>query len=223
MVYFEERARGEVIVRLRDLLHDEGLLFTGYSELSSFLQAGFKQVDYPRSFACRKVATDVAPDSRAAGPARAILPSGGTATPPETETAATIHEAPKQRGIALTYAKKPLIEPQAAPPPVGFAEAAELAGRGNLEAATTICERLLAEGTQDPEVYSLLGVISESGGNLEAAEDLFRKALFLDPHHYQSLLHMSLLSERHGDYDGSRLYRARAGRVLSQQEGDRAA
>jgi len=34
---------------------------------------------------------------------------------------------------------------------------------------------------------------------------------------------MSLLSERHGDYDGSRLYRARAGRVLSQQEGDRAA
>jgi len=44
--------------------------------------------------------------------------------------------------------------------------------------------------------------------------------LFLDPHHYQSLVHMSLLCERHGDIDGSRLYRARAGRVLSPQEGN---
>jgi len=86
-----------------------------------------------------------------------------------------------------------------------------------------MCERLLAEGTRDPNVYSLLGIISESGGKLEAAEDLFRKALFLDPHHYQSLLHMSLLCERHGDMDGSRLYRARAGRVHSQQEGDQEA
>jgi chemotaxis protein methyltransferase WspC len=62
-------------------------------------------------------------------------------------------------------------------------------------------------------------VINESGSKLEAAEDLFRKALFLDPQHYQSLVHMSLLCERHGNIDGSRLYRARAGRVLSLQEG----
>jgi chemotaxis protein methyltransferase WspC len=92
-----------------------------------------------------------------------------------------------------------------------------------LGAATAICERLVAEGTRDPDVYSLLGVINESGGKLDAAEDLFRKALFLDPHHFQSLVHMGLLCERHGDTDRSRLYRARAGRVLSQQEGDRGA
>jgi chemotaxis protein methyltransferase WspC len=112
---------------------------------------------------------------------------------------------------------------QADPPPVSIGEAGQLADRGKLEAATAICKRLLAEGAQDPNVYSLLGMISESGGKLEAAEDLFRKALFLDPHHYQSLLHMSLLCERHGDIDGFRLYRARAGRVLSRQEGDREA
>jgi len=116
-----------------------------------------------------------------------------------------------------------LKAPQAAPFPVSIEEAGQLADRGELAAATAMCERLLAGGTQDPDVYSLLGVISESGGRLEAAEDLFRKALFLDPHHYQSLLHMSLLCERHGDIDGSRLYRARAGRVLSQQEGDQEA
>jgi chemotaxis protein methyltransferase WspC len=110
--------------------------------------------------------------------------------------------------------------PHVTPHLPGIEEAGQLADRGELAAATAICERLLAEGAQYPAVYSLLGVISESGGKLEIAEELFRKALFLDPHHYQSLVHMSLLCERHGDIDGSRLYRARAGRVLSPQDGN---
>ena len=236
LIYFEERARREVIASLRDLLDEDGLLFTGHSELMPFLEAGYQRVDYPQSFACRKAGpAHVAPVPRAAGPARATLKGG--ATPPETEglqsifghcqiateAPATIHQARKLRRIAPAYANKPLKAPQAAPPPASIGEAGQLADRGKLEAATAICERLLAEGAQDPNVYSLLGVISESGGKLEAAEDLFRKALFLDPHHYQSLLHMSLLCERHGDIGGFRLYRARAGRVLSRQEGDREA
>ena len=209
LIYLEELARREVIASLRDLLDGDGLLFTGHSELMPFLEAGYQRVDYPRSFACRK-----------GGPPRESIFGRCRIA---TEAAATIHQARKQRRIAPAYANKPLKAPQAAPPPVSIEEAGQLADRGKLEAATAICERLLAEGTQDPNVYSLLGVISESGGKLEAAEDLFRKALFLDPHHYQSLVHMSLLCERHGDIDGSRLYRARAGRVLSQQEGDRVA
>jgi chemotaxis protein methyltransferase WspC len=209
LIYFEERARREVIASLRDLLDEDGLLFTGHSELMPFLEAGYQRVDYPQSFACRK-----------GGPPRESIFGHCQIA---TEAAATIHQARKPRRIAPAYANKPLKAPQAAPPPVNIGEAGQLADRGKLEAATAICERLLAEGAQDPNVYSLLGVISESGGKLEAAEDLFRKALFLDPHHYQSLLHMSLLCERHGDIDGFRLYRARAGRVLSRQEGDREA
>jgi chemotaxis protein methyltransferase WspC len=209
LIYFEERARREVIASLRDLLDEDGLLFTGHSELMPFLEAGYQRVDYPQSFACRK-----------GGPARESIFGHCQIA---TEAAATIHQARKPRRIAPAYANKPLKAPQAAPPPVSIGEAGQLADRGNLEAATAICKRLLVEGAQDPNVYSLLGVISESGGKLEAAEDLFRKALFLDPHHYQSLLHMSLLCERHGDIDGFRLYRARAGRVLSRQAGDREA
>jgi len=209
LIYFEERARREVIASLRDLLDEDGLLFTGHSELMPFLEAGYQRVDYPQSFACRK-----------GGPPRESIFGHCQIA---TEAAATIHQARKPRRIAPAYANKPLKAPQAAPPPASIGEAGQLADRGKLEAATAICERLLAEGTQDPNVYSLLGVISESEGKLETAADLFRKALFLDPHDYQSLLHMSLLCERHGDIDGSRLYRARAGRVHSQQEGDQEA
>ena len=249
LIYFEERARRKVIASLRDLLHEDGLLFTGHSELMAFLEAGYQQVDHPQSFACRKggplqgsivipqsrVATHVAPVPRAAGPAPAALKGGPT--PPETEglqsifrrcqiateAAATIPQVRKRRRIAPANTRKPVGMPHVTPHLPGIEEAGQLADRGELEAATAICGRLLAEGTQDPAVYSLLGVINESEGKLEIAENLFRKALFLDPRHYQSLVHMSLLCERHGDIDGSRLYRTRAGRVLPQQEGDREA
>jgi chemotaxis protein methyltransferase WspC len=209
LIYLENGVRREVIASLRELLHEDGLLLTGHSELMPFLEAGFKQVDYPQSFACRK-----------AEPQREST-SGHCQI--STQAAATISQPKKPRRIAPANARKPLSVAQTAAPPPGIEEAGQLADRGELEAASAICRRLLAEGSQDPDVYSLLGVLSESGGKLETAADLFRKALFLDPHHYQSLVHMSLLCERHGDIDGSNLYRARAGRVFSQREGDQAA
>ena len=237
LIYLKELARREVIASLRELLQEDGLLFTGHSELMSFLDAGFQQVDCPQSFACRKVATHVAPVPGAAGPAPAVPPCGSGATPPEsvgsriifgrsrkaTEAAAAIPQARKSRRSAPASASKPPTISEPVPLPPGIEEAGELADRGELAAATAICKRLLAQGTKDPDVYSLLGVIAESREKLEAAEDLFRKALFLDPDHYQSLVHMSLLCEQHGDIDGSRLYRARAGRVFSQQGGDQEA
>ena len=209
LIYFEESARREVIASLRVLLDEEGLLFTGHSELMAFLEAGYQQVDHPQSFACRKGGPP-----RECTFGRCQIATGAAATIPQTR---------KPQRSAAANARGPLSVPQAAAPPLGIEEAEQLADRGELGAATAICERLVAEGTRDPDVYSLLGVINESGGKLDAAEDLFRKALFLDPHHFQSLVHMGLLCERHGDTDRSRLYRARAGRVLSQQEGDRGA
>jgi chemotaxis protein methyltransferase WspC len=232
LIYLEDRVRREVIASLRDLLREDGLLFTGHSELMSFLKAGFQQVNYPQSFACRKAGSL----PRTAGSPGSLTSRGASSPEAEellrhqesifgpcqmaTEAAATIPEARKLRPISPTKSRRPLDVPQAAAPPPGIEEAGQLADRGELGAATAICQRLLAEGTQDPHVYSLLGVLSESGGELEAAEDFFRKALFLDPNHYQSLVYMGLLCERRGDIDRSRLYRARAGRVLSQPHGD---
>jgi chemotaxis protein methyltransferase WspC len=278
VIYLEERARREVMAGLCGLLHEDGLLFTGHSELIPFLQAGFEQVDYPQSFACRKAA----PVPHAAGPAPAALKGG--ATSPETEGLLPRRESPaltavshqRRKGGALAPPfQGPQIIPMsrgphsppadglrgprdgsvgeaapaaglkprpsdslaqngvareksgpkggATPIPPGLEQAGQLADRGELGAAAAICKRLLAEGRRDADVYCLLGVINESGGQLDAAEDLFRKALFLDPHHYNSLVHMGLLCERRGDTSGSRLHRARAERVFTRQQGDAAA
>jgi chemotaxis protein methyltransferase WspC len=203
VIYLQEQARREVMSGLRELLHEDGLLFTGHSELIPFLQAGFRPVDSPQSFACRK-----------GGPVREVA----------AEAAPAIPRTRKSVPAPSANAVEPLKVPQAAAAsPPGIEKAKQLADRGQLAAAAAICERLLAEGTRDADIYCLLGVINESGGQLDAAEDLFRKALFLDPHHYHSLVHMSLLCERRGDTRGSRLHRARAERVFARQQGDAAA
>ena len=111
-------------------------------------------------------------------------------------------------------------ESHASPLPTpGIEQAEQLADRGDLDGATAICESLLEGGVRDPQVYSLLGVINESNGAFQSAEEFFCKALYLAPDHYESLLHMSLLSGRRGDVENARRYRARAGRALSRQEG----
>ena len=205
LIYLEEWARREVVNGIRVLLDEEGLLFTGHSELTHFCEAGYVPVDYRLSFACRKGE----PMREAAS---GYFPAAAGTTP-------AIHRAPMLRKAAPPDTDGPRRARPAPEPLPALDQAERLADRGELEAATAVCERLLAEGAQDADVYALLGVMSESRGKVESAEEFFRKALYLAPHHYESLLHMSLLCERRGDIDGAGLYRARAGRALTREEG----
>jgi chemotaxis protein methyltransferase WspC len=208
LIYFDNRARWEVMRALRNLLNETGLLFTGHAELPHFLEAGYVQADLPHSFACRK-----------GGAIGERLPARVRAA---ATTPAPVRPARDLDGSATMKPNEPpkaVTVPEQLP---GLEQAEYLADRGELEAAAAICKRLLAEGVHDPGVYALLGVIGESAGDAASAEEFFRKALYLDPYHYESLMHMSLILERDGDVEGSRLYRGRAGRALSRQEREQA-
>jgi chemotaxis protein methyltransferase WspC len=196
LIYLTDAARLRLLATLGELLDDEGLLFTGHSEVMLLVNAGFRVVEHERGFACLKPlpsrkAHSAAPRASAAAPPR---PKRGAARPAPARIA-----APEPPGDTLE-------------------RAAELADLGDIERAAAICERLLARGDREAAVYALLGLISESSGKLDSAEEMFRTAVYLDPHHYESLLHLGLLAERRGDADGSRRYRIRAARALERLE-----
>lgn len=205
LIYLNQRARHEVVREMSELLLEEGLLFTGPSELTHFYEAGYVPMDYPQSFVCHKK-KPMGALTRISSPAAIV-------------TASTARHAATTRGSLAPDANHPR-EVCPSPLPLSSIEQAErLADRGDVDGAASLCERILEGGVKDPRVYSLLGVINESRGALQSAEEFFRKALYLAPGHYESLLHMSLLCERRGDVENARLYRARAGRALSRQEG----
>jgi chemotaxis protein methyltransferase WspC len=199
LIYFEESARRKVMTGLGDLLTNDALLFTGHTELSAFIVAGYLPAPHPQSFACRK------------GEPKRIIKHHKT-----NKSDSKIDRVERHWGNER--AKKDIeLSSQPSENACKIQQAGQLANRGELNAAADICRRMLAAGSRDSEIYFLMGVINESWGEMDEAEDLFNKALFLNPYHYESLVHMSLLCERRGDRDGLQLFLSRADRILSQQ------
>lgn len=109
-------------------------------------------------------------------------------------------------------AQQPQAPPVLAPAAAGASldSAWRLADQGAIEEALQVCGTLPATGPAQPEQYYLMGLLSLALDRLDAAEDYFRKALYLDPDHYAALLQMSALCERRGDLSTCGLFRTRA-------------
>ncbi len=88
----------------------------------------------------------------------------------------------------------------------------ELADAGRLADARVECEQALASAPS-ADGYALLGVIQQAAGNLDAAAEAFRKALYLNPTHREALTHAELVSRTRGQTAAADAYRARLARV----------
>ena len=127
----------------------------------------------------------------------------------------------------------PTAQPQlriSAPPKVGFstpatavklpvatvdrcAEARRLADRGDTEAALEICRRLEASSAVNAELYHLMGVLHLARGAKDEAGNCFRKALYLNSNHAESLVLLIHHSRERGDSKQAELYRLRLERL----------
>jgi chemotaxis protein methyltransferase WspC len=191
-IYLVAQARLDALNHLNRLLAAGGLLFTGHSELIFFLQNGYQPVRHRRAFACRK-----------AGPAQ----------PARTLPAI---EAPKRKAPPPRRRPTEIRLPPEPPPVAGLlALAQRLADRGAMEEASKLCDRALGENREDAGAHCLQGLIHEACGRLEAAEDCFRRALYLEPEQEDSLLHLVLLLERKGELARAGILRARLGRLAT--------
>src|SRR4029077_5730556 len=93
------------------------------------------------------------------------------------------------------------------------------ADQGCLAEAAQHCEDHIRTEPPSAAVFYLLGVIREATEACAAAAEAYRKALYLDPNHYEALVHLALFHERQGDAAGARTLNERARR---QAEGRRA-
>jgi len=90
--------------------------------------------------------------------------------------------------------------------------ARQLADAGHLKEAATVCQEHLRNQGPSPQAYYLLGLVADASGDPQAI-DYYRKALYLEPNHYETLLQMSLLLEKAGDTAGARIFKRRAARA----------
>ncbi|MCX5818158.1 MAG: chemotaxis protein [Proteobacteria bacterium] len=193
LIYLTDDARKKVFANLDRLLVPEGVVFTGHSEMMSFLQYGYNPVKHSRSFACRKADNTEKTESGTSIPA---LP---------TVTASTVTASPAKMGHGSpTHRHREETAPDAV-----LTRVRTLADRGKLKEALKLCEQFLKEHSDNKEAYYLMGLINLALDSFVRAEDFFQKALYLDPCYYEALLHMSLLYEKRDDQARASIIRER--------------
>jgi chemotaxis protein methyltransferase WspC len=203
LIYFDRATQQRALARVAGLLAPLGVLFVGPAELPLVLEHGFVSANIPMAFACRRATVSTPALAKRPRPVKAVTIPPLVRTPFVT-SGVQIAAAPVKHGtkqIPVGKGQESELE-----------EAKRLADAGRLEEAASICESFLRRSQDSAHAYYLLGLVREAGGDATAV-DCYRKALYLDPNHYETLLQMALLAEKNGDHERAQTFRRRAQRL----------
>jgi chemotaxis protein methyltransferase WspC len=211
LIYFDRPNQDRAVKALSDLLTEKGLLFVGPSETGLMLRHGFTSTKWPLSFAFRKTSSV---------PAESI---NSAFQHPQSKTASSLPQA--QRPIRTPKPDqlqqvKPIPKPQVRPvpepapaPESNLDAAGKLADQGRIAEALEICEAHLRQYGPSAKVFYLLGLIRDAAGSAKEASEYYRKALYLEPNHYEALMHMVFLADKVGNTTEVEVLQDRARRV----------
>ncbi|MCJ1887654.1 chemotaxis protein CheR [Pseudomonas sp. LA21] len=207
LIYFDRDTQEQVVGVLRRLAREDGVLFIGPAEASLLSRQGLRPLGVAQSFAfpleCKTPEPAAQPTFVAPSPRQ-------PRTPPKPGVAPARSSIPKPHTPVTQAASRP------APADTGLAEIARLANAGQTAEARKQCEALLAAQGPTVEAFYWLGLLSDAQGQGAQAQGYYRKALYLQPDHQESLLHLAALLAAQGDVEGARRLQDRAARGVKR-------
>ncbi|WP_295460975.1 CheR family methyltransferase [uncultured Pseudomonas sp.] len=209
LIYFDDQTQGRALSHLAALLHDDGLLCVGSSEMVSAMRHGFASLGVAQASALVKRQAQVADAVR----------SPTVAAPPRRK--ASPRQAPAPRAPAPPRSRALPVDAPAPPaPPPALEQAQRLADAGRGAEAEALLRALLEQDRSQAGAHFLLALILPDERAAEA-ERALRQALYLEPAHYPALCRLALICERAGRLDEAGRLRERAARI-QPAAGDRA-
>jgi chemotaxis protein methyltransferase WspC len=205
LIYFDRAGQNQAISVLRRLLAERGTLFVGPSETNLLIEHDFIPVKHPLAFAFHK--KHDASLAKEASVSRPVMRQPVAFQPgiPLSSSARMPDAMQKIAQSIPSVAPKPDIE-----------DLRNIADQGHLAEAATSTERHIRDNGPSSGAFCLLGLIRDAAGNGFDAAQFYRKALYLDPNHKESLLHLALLLKRNGDVDGATVMDARLRRLAAK-------
>jgi chemotaxis protein methyltransferase WspC len=201
LIYLDPLARRKALDKIERLLKPGGFLFVGPVEQPLAIEHGFMAADIPTAFACRKPARGTRRQRT-----HSSLVSAGAASGRQFPRQA-LARPPMGRRLPASSPSETSLSSR-----TDLETARRLADAGRLQEAVEVCEAHLCEHRASAQAYYLLGLVRDASGE-PGAVDCYRKALYLDPHHYESLVQMALLLQNRGEAARARVFRNRALRV----------
>ncbi|MCC5602224.1 CheR family methyltransferase [Nostoc favosum] len=217
LIYLNNLAQKKTFQTLERLLVDNGLLFVGYSE-TQLLTPQFVTVRHPLAFVYqkqedknqefkheKKLTNKKEPIER-----KRNFPKFN----PKLDVSITSKEILKKPKEAETIPLNKTKSYDSTNILTSTLKTAQtLAERGQLHEAINLCETYLHEEPTIADAYLLLGQLYRIQGNEQQAEQCFQKAIYLEPNHYEALIHLVLLKERRGDIANAAVIRERIKRL----------
>ncbi|MEW6428176.1 MAG: CheR family methyltransferase [Thermodesulfobacteriota bacterium] len=223
LIYLDTRSRKKAMLQLRELLTPKGFLFAGPAETILFHDVGFAlgDAEHPYLFV-RAELPGPAPirETGQSAPSGAGAVAGTGALPPSRDKQPLLTAMNRNTAIPAASAVPRTTAARVLPLPGGeqvLETAKRLADSGHLEQARKLLADALRKGEATAGHYHLLGVIAEAGQQPQEAIAFFRKAVYLDPLHEESLSLLALLAQRTGDGQMAGYYRDRLQRLRERK------
>lgn len=225
MIYFTRELQEKAIKKLHRLLAVDGLLFVGHAEAANLSGELFSSVRHSGSFAFRKKLAGASKNMKASQPPLKIAVNAGNSIP-AGGGANGRGKAAKPKGSRRSSKKTVLQIPVGIGSSSGAAKDTDkesilgqirrMADEGDLKGASALCEEYLESNSVNADAYFWLGLIREAEARHADAGNLFRKAVYLNPRHYEALVHLAVLAEAQGNLAAAAVYRARASRLTKE-------
>ena len=243
LIYLDPLMRRKALEKLERLMAPGGLLVVGSVEQPLVVERGLVAAGLPMAFARRKSGHGARrPRSRTLSQATGGAPNllRVRQSPPGTRRSRRLPPSSPSKVSSTnpSLAAAPLTPLQGDSVPFGPAEGSvvtrreppnretpsprihldsvrQLADAGRLQEAAEICQAYLRENRTSAQAYYLLGRVRDASGQ-PGAKDCYRRALYLDPYHHESMLRMAILLQNSGDTARARVFQSRALRVRVQ-------
>lgn len=226
LIYFDRPTQAKALMKLHGLLNEQGMLFVGHAESGCIDHDFFSLVRRTGTFCYRKVEKLKNKETIKTVHSNNMVGNNvGDDCVYKSDSSLRFRPASVSRQTVMPKVVKiPKVEVVADNEMIAGKDserlleaAALLADQGNLTEAARLCDQHLVNDPYSGAAYYLLGVVREAQGDSGSARELFHKTLYLDPKHYQALIHLAGHAERQGDSAAATTYRARA-RRLSESE-----
>jgi chemotaxis protein methyltransferase WspC len=214
LIYFDRAAQGRAIDVITRLLTPSGLLFVGPAESGVLLSHGLVSARMPKAHAFHPTrgsdrVEEKAPIARAQ-PAKPPANKPATVVRKRDPVVARVEQSSPRTNDAITPSQT------GADANAGFEGVIQLANENRVAEAAQQCEEHLRRHGPSAQAFYLLGLMRDAAGREGDAAACYRKALYLDPHHHDALVHLALLMEMTNDAPEAHRLRARARRAAQE-------
>lgn len=205
LMYFSDVAARAVVARLTEALVPGGYLFLGHTDTLRGLSTEYALESSHGTFYYRLGAVLPAPlpplpQRQEPRPVRRDEPAPVVRPPPAPPQPATLEEVlelvSRERFDEALDRLATISKGTGEDTTTSVVRAVIELGRGDVEAARSRCQKLLASGEASVDAHLVLALVAESGGDDAAAVEHHRAALYYDPDCAVSHLHLGRIARR---------------------------